>query len=243
LSLEREISRAVSAALTWRYIRGVSLFRSLDANPPLPPDQKRPLAGYATIQMLQSSAALKSHSLTLNVQVRGGKVFRGAAFYTLGRTLTHADDQDTLPPDSLDLSREWGRAASDRRHRFRLLGSWSMPAGLTLGTVFEVDSGRPYEWTTGGDVNRDGMAIERPVGVSRNALEGPVLSTLDVRLSRKFKFGTDRSFSMTISADAFNILNQVNFTRIVGNESSPFFQSPVAAAAARRMQLSLRLSF
>jgi hypothetical protein len=243
LSLEREVSRAITAALTYRYIRGVSLFRSVDANPPLPLDFTRRLAGYAAVHTLQSSAALKSHSLTMTIQVTGGKMFRGTALYTLGRTLTHADDEDTLPPDSLDLSREWGRATSDRRHRFRLLGSWRLPAGLTLGTIFEADSGRPYEWTTGRDLNRDGLAIERPAGLNRNALEGPGRSALDVRLSRKLVFGKDRAVSGTISADAFNVFNQVNLTRTVGNESSPFFLSPVAAAAARRLQLSFHLSF
>jgi hypothetical protein len=243
LSLEREFSRAVTAALTYRYIRGVSLFRSLDANAPLPPELTRPVTEYATIQMVESSAGMKAHSLTLNVQVRRGKYFRGTVLYTLGRTLTHADDEDALPPDTRDLSREWGRAESDRRHRFRLLGSWLLPAGLTLGTIFEADSGRPYEWTTGRDANRDGLAIERPAGVRRNALEAPGNSTLDVRLSRKLVFGTDQPVTATVSADAFNLFNQVNFTRIVGNESSPFFQLPVAAAPARRLQLSLRLSF
>jgi hypothetical protein len=43
--------------------------------------------------------------------------------------------------------------------------------------------------------------------------------------------------------DAFNILNQLNYTAIVGNMSSPFFGQPVAARAARRMQLTLEFKF
>jgi hypothetical protein len=118
-----------------------------------------------------------------------------------------------------------------------------MPAEITLGAVLDMNTGQPYEWTTGRDVNHDGMAIERPAGIRRNALAGPGRSTLDLRLSRRLRFGRERPVSVTLSADAFNVFNQVNFTRMIGNESSPFFLSPVAAAAARRLQLSFRLSF
>jgi hypothetical protein len=69
----------------------------------------------------------------------------------------------------------------------RLLGTFDLPWELELGTIFSVDSGRPYDLTIGQDFNRDGRAIERPEGVGRNALEEPGQAEVDLRLAREFK--------------------------------------------------------
>ena len=187
---------------------------------------------------------MKSQSVGLHVQFRRARKFRGRAQYTFGRTMNYADGTDDLPPDSRALALEWGRAAFDRPHRASLLGSWSLPSSLTLGVIATVASGRPYEWTTGRDLNGDGLAIERPAGVRRNALRTPATQTVDVRLSRQFRPGGEKSkWSATAAVDAFNLLNRVNFTRIGGNESSLLFRQPLSSAAARRLQLSVRVSF
>jgi hypothetical protein len=85
------------------------------------------------------------------------------------------------------------------------------------------------------------MARDRPAGVRRNTLEGPGSATLDLRWSKEFS--RDGGWSATIAVDAFNALNRVNYTRVAGALSSPFFGLPVAAAPARRIQLGLRLRF
>ncbi|MGH9674365.1 MAG: TonB-dependent receptor, partial [Bryobacteraceae bacterium] len=169
----------------------------------------------------------------------------GTIQYVLSRRENDVDGDSELPPDSADLRNEWARAGFDVRHRLRLLGSWDLPGGLTLGSIFRAQSGSPYEWTTGLDVNHDGRAAERPAGVRRNALEAPGSATLDVRLSRRFqtRHGDEDSPEITLSADAFNALNRANYTRLIGNQSSPFFGLPVAATPARRLQIGLALEF
>jgi hypothetical protein len=72
------------------------------------------------------------------------------------------------------------------------------------------------------------------------------MKTLDLRLSRQFFLRSskkEKGPSATLGADAFNVPNWVSFTSIVGNLSSPFFGRPVAALAARRLQLSLGFNF
>lgn len=244
VSLEHQFSNAVSGAITYNRTRGISLFRTLDANAPFGPDWQRPIAQYALVRRLEPSASSISHALTFQLQVRRGKFFRGTARYRFGRAWDHADGERDLPPNSLDLSREWARADFDRRHQVRVLGAFRLPYDVTLGTIVSYRSGSPYEWTLGRDLNRDGLAAERPAGIGRNALQGPDAFVLDTRLSRTLRMGPDGSQrSLTVSLDAFNVLNQVNFTRVVGNESSPFFGQPVAAGSARRLQLSARFSF
>lgn len=47
-------------------------------------------------------------------------------------------------------------------------------------------SGMPVNVTTGNDDNHDGLALDRPAGVSRNSMHGPGYLDLDVNVSRDF---------------------------------------------------------
>jgi hypothetical protein len=112
--------------------------------------------------------------------------------------------------------------------------------------VLSLSSGVPYTITTGRDDNHDGRASDRPPGVPRNSSQGFGAVNLDVRLSREVKLtGSDKDEapSLDVALEAFNVLNRVNFTNVVGNLSSPFFGQPVAAAPARRLQLRLEFKF
>jgi hypothetical protein len=107
-------------------------------------------------------------------------------------------------------------------------------------------SGRPYNFTTGQDGNQDGFANDRPFGVTRNNLEGFGSARLDLRWSREFPFRRgkkEKGPRTTISLDAFNVLNRVNYDEVVGNLSSPFFGNPVSARSARQMQVTVGFAF
>jgi hypothetical protein len=243
-SAEKKINNALTVGATWSIGRGSGLLRSIDRNAPLPPTFVRPMTEFGILEEIEPSGRLATQSLALNARINAGRRVRAGVMYSLGRVMNHADGPGNLPPDSLDLSREWARAGFDRRHRFRMFGTVAFPAKFALGTIFEAGSGRPYEWTTGRDLNRDSIADERPAGIFRNALEGPGEAELDVRLSREFALrpGEDAP-ELTVSLDAFNALNRVNYSRIAGNELSPFFGLPTSADNARRLQLSIGLSF
>jgi Carboxypeptidase regulatory-like domain/TonB dependent receptor/TonB-dependent Receptor Plug Domain len=99
----------------------------------------------------------------------------------------------TLPPDSIGLTGERGRADGDRRHRLVLAGDVPLPwASLRLSGVFQVASGVPFDVTTGQDDNLDGILTDRPPGVSRNAGEDAPLDVVnDLR----------EAYNVTVPAD------------------------------------------
>ena len=99
---------------------------------------------------------------------------------------------------------------------------------------------------TGRDDNRDGLALDRPIGVRRNGLEGPDYVGLDLRLSKDFALDTskrEKSPKITAAIDAFNVTNRVNYSGYVGNLSSPFFGRAISSRPARRLQLSMQFAF
>jgi hypothetical protein len=242
--VERELRRSLTLAVNYTWVRGTKLFRSLDRNAPLPLAFERPDAAFGEVREMEASGTQKSHGLSVDLRGRVGGVFRGAVLYRWGRSYNDVADENELPPNSYDLRGQWARADYDRRHRLRLLGTFDLPWEFQLGTIFSAGSGRPYELTTGQDLNRDGMAIERPEGIARNALVGPGQAELDLRLAREFQLrpGED-SPVLELRLDSFNVLNRVNIEQVVGNLSSPFFGQAVGADSARRMQFSMEFEF
>jgi len=241
VSLERTIGSATASA-RYSEIAGIGLLRSRDLNFPI--DGVRPDPTRGIVQQFEPSARRETRQLRLQLRGDISDYFDGSIRYTWGRSYDNVSDEDDLPPDSLDLSGQWGRADFDRRHRLDLVGSFAVPKLFDLGVIYRARSGAPYTITTGRDENGDGLAIERPEGVGRNTEQGFGYSVLDVRVSREFAVTPgDDPIRLRLSADAFNALNQVNFQDVVGNLSSPLFGRPVEADTARRLQFSARVRF
>jgi hypothetical protein len=70
----------------------------------------------------------------------------------------------------------------------------------------------------------------------------PGAINLDTSIGKRFPLYGER-IGMTLRADCFNFLNHTNFTTIVTTMSSTQFGQATAAAAARVVQLTLRLDF
>jgi hypothetical protein len=245
-SVERQLQR--SATLTVSYFRtsGI-LFRSRDINAPLPPFYAaRPDPSLNVLRQIETSARQVTNSLEISFRGNVTKYFTGMAQYTLGRAYNNSSGIAAFPANNYDLSPEWSRADSDQRHRFNLLGTVKPGRAVSLGVALQAESGKPYSVTTGRDDNHDGLALDRPIGVRRNGLEGPGYVGLDLRLSKDFVLDAskkEKSPKITAGLDAFNVINRVNYSGYIGNQSSPFFGRAVASQPARRLQLSMRFAF
>jgi len=242
LGVECQVLPKTAVTLHYTGVRGVKAFRSRDLNAPAQPLWLRPDAGLAVVRQIESSARLASHALDAGLRGDLSRFFNGGLRYALGRAYNDTGGIDSLPANSLDLTGEWARADFDRRHRFELYGVLKLGRFFRLGTSLSLRSGEPYSLTTGRDDNRDGSAKDRPAGVRRNGLEGPGSATLDLRWSREFPL-REKGPQVTISLDAFNVLNRVNYSGYVGNLSSPFFGRAVSARPARRVQVSAQFEF
>jgi len=64
---------------------------------------------------------------------------------------------------------------------------------------------------------------------------------VDLRLSRAFRLGGDRSLQLIV--EAFNITNAVNFNSYNGNEQSALFKQATQALNPFQAQLGIRFDF
>ncbi len=94
-----------------------------------------------------------------------------------------------------------------------------------------------------GVTSANGCAPAGRVGTSpRNGYRLPGAINLDTSLGKRFPLYRER-VGLTFRADCFNVLNHTNFTTLVTTMSSTQFGQATAAAAARVLQLTLRLDF
>jgi hypothetical protein len=244
--VERQLNKA-TMAITYIGSRGVSLFRSRDLNAPPPPDYLvRPDAGFGVVRQIESSGNSRSNALEVSFRGNVTHYFSGMAQYRLSRTYNDTSGITFFPANDYDLSGEWARADFDRRHRFEFLGTFNPGKLIGLGVAVSAYSGAPYTLTTGRDDFHTGIANARPAGVPRNSLQGPGYFDIDLRWAHEFllsKAKKDKSPTINIGVDAFNVLNRVNYVSYVGTLSSPFFGRAVAAQPPRRLQLSFRFKF
>ncbi len=245
-TIERQVGNIGNFSLAYIGTRGVSLLRSRDANAPLPGSSIRPDSTVGVLQTIESAATLKRYAVEFNWNARLSRYFTGKVTYRLASARNNTGGAEWFPANSHTFAGEWARADFDARHSFRMMGTAKVGRFFDLGIAMRALSGRPYSITTGHDDNNDGRTDDRPPGVDRNTAKGPGAYLLDVRWSKEMTFLDDRldgGLRMRITVDAFNILNHTNYSEIVGNQSSSFFEQPISARPARRLQLGLQFSF
>lgn len=226
----------------------------------MPASGLRPYPDQGDIYQIESSASSRGNVVNWTLKSPPNRRFQFFAQYTLSwlyddtnaafppppGTGTGGNNLFTslLPADSYDLRPEWGRANNDARNRFGLSGTVQLPWRFTFGTLTTMRSGLPFNITTGQDNNGDGIANDRPPGVTRNTGEGPGLLSVDMHLGRRLTLQHgDRKIDADIGVDSFNVLNHTNFTTYIGFITSPLFGKANAALDGRQMQFTLQIQF
>jgi hypothetical protein len=246
VGLERQTTARSTLSVTYVGLRGFDLFRSVDANAPLPPAFTAiPNPALGQVREIQSEGYQKSDALEMTFQGKLGKYFTGQVQYRLSKTYNNTSGITFFPANSFNPAADWARSDGDRRNKFDLLGSSQPTRFFTLGAGLSLYSGLPVNVTTGSDNNGDGVVNDRPAGVPRNSLHGPGVIDLDLNASHDFALSKDPEHpkTLTVSLNSFNVLNHANDATFIGVITSPFFGRAVAAQPPRRMQLNLQFKF
>ena len=227
-------------------VRGVHLYRMRNINAPLPGTTVRPDPSILNLDQFESPGSSRSNSVTFALRLHPRRNVSLYSQYIVSRAMDDTSGKFFLPANNYDLHPEWGRSNYDRRHQFNFVGMYELPRGFRMGAVARVASGIPFNITTGLDNNGDTVFNDRPLGVTRNTGHGPGYANLDLRFGKTFHLkGRDHNpKQFELAADAFNVLNHVNYKNFVGIVTSPFFGRPDNSAdPARRLQVSVRFSF
>jgi hypothetical protein len=272
LGIERKLGRGKNfLAVDYTMVRGLKLYRTRNINAPLPGSGALPDPSFIDINLFESSGRSHSHSLTVSLQTTLRNRFDLFGQYAFSKSMDDTSGMFSLPANNYDLRPEYGRADYDRRHRFNLISIYHLPWGFRAGSIVSMNSGIPYNITTGFDNNGDTVPNDRPLGIGRNTGAGPGYASVDFHLSKRISFAKNESKDsgarpagrhasgrpsnlgegpresrwpwLEVGIDAFNVFNRVNFKNFVGVQTSPFFGRANAANPARQLQFSMKFHF
>ncbi len=268
VGFDHQIRQGLRFNLDGFYERTSNDFRSLDLNAPV--DGARPDPLFGRMLLVQSIGRSSRSGFNVDLSFSPRPRMFSSIRYGYSRTFNDADDALT-PPATGTFETEYGPSRGDSRHRL----NWNLGGpviwGITASMNGRLQTGSPYNITTGFDNNGDAIFNDRPAGVSRNSLRGLLTAQTDFRLSWSIpefrpnaagvfaqrgpggpgggpggrggpnNRGQNRRFEMYLFVQ--NVFNRVNYSSYVGVLTSSFFGRPTSAQAARRVELGWRFSF
>jgi hypothetical protein len=200
LSVERQLPRNTTVALTYTFNRTVHMQQTVPVNTPLPGtfNPALPLSatngifpyGYSAgnIFETESGAYMRQNMLMANFNTRFSSKISLFGNYSL----TYAKDLPGSPTNPYDFALDYGRSTFDRRHNLMLIGNVIAPAGIRLAPFVTVRSGQPYDVLVGQDVFGDTLTNARAEFASPATCAG-VIRTANTVCSPYGTFATSYS--------------------------------------------------
>ncbi|HVF88928.1 MAG TPA: TonB-dependent receptor, partial [Blastocatellia bacterium] len=269
LQVERELPGSASISVGYLHLRGLHLLMSRNVNVPTLsaaeaaargiPNLGRPDPRFGNIGRFESAGDSYYDGMTISLNKRALSWASLRVAYTLSKTIDNAGNFFfSTPQNNFDIRDDRGLAANDQRHKLSVSGTLDaqasvddsafrrMLAGFQMSYIFTYSSALPYNVVTGNDRNFDTNVNDRPVGVGRNTGRGFDFASLDLRVSRRFRFS--EHVGLEAIAEGFNVLNRTNLqfpNSFFGPGTTPAsgFGKATAASDPRQIQLGLRLSF
>jgi hypothetical protein len=170
VSLERQVSKAVTVTASYLNSRGFRQLLTRNINAPLPGtfDPTDPASGVRpdgtnnNIYQYESEGVFRQNQLIVNASVRAGARLSLFGYYTLNNVHSNVSSSGGFPSNQYDLDQDYGRPTYDIHHRVFFGGSISLPYGFRASPFMIASSGVPYNVTIGSDVNGDSLFNDRP---------------------------------------------------------------------------------
>ncbi len=228
-SIERQITKNATVSVTYLNSRGEHAFYIDNINAPVLPGGGGRNGTNENIYQYTSGGVFRQNQLMANIRVNTGRRISLFGFYVLNYANSNASSggspggffssgttsEASFISNQYDPLADYGRAAFDVRHRVFLGGNFSLPYSFSLSPFVIINSGQPYNLTTGQDNNGDSIFNDRPwfatnntnaVCTSRTSFStidtglamvpvhdctGPSDATLNLRLSKTIGFGRE----------------------------------------------------
>jgi hypothetical protein len=227
VTLERRLPGNTTLALTYTNSHGLHQLRSEDINAPLPGtyDPSVPNSGVypfshpGAVELMDSSGLYNQNQFISNVNAKLNSGLSLFGFYVYNRARSNTDGIGTFPADPYNFAGEYGPAATDIHHRVTVGGSINLRWGVRISPFVVIQSGAPFDITTGTDLYGTTLFNARPGIVSgpikpglidtsygwldpnptpgeplvpRNDGRGPGLYNVNLRIAKVIGFGRVR---------------------------------------------------
>lgn len=263
VTLERQLASSTTIAVTYTNAHGTHLLRSRNINTPLPNTTALPLGRPGAVFLTESTGIYNQNQLVANINSKLNSSISLFSFYVLSKAKSDTDGVGTSPANPYNYTGEYGPAGSDVRHRATLGGSFNLRWNIRLSPFAIVQSGVPFNITSGNDQfgttvfnSRPGFAtnsakpgvVQTSYGlldpnptpdeniVPRNFGRGPSQMSLNLRVAKTIGFGPEKSSGSGSSA------GPVSTAPIAGSGGGGLRGLIGPANTSRRYNLSIGMS-
>jgi hypothetical protein len=224
-TVERQLPAGTTVALTYTNSRGLHVLRSLDINAPRHPgaagSDEFPLGNSNPLFLMTSSGVYNQRQMLFNVNSRVNRRISLNGSYSWNHANSDSDGLGTFPANPYNYAGEYGPASTDIHHVANVSGSVDTKWNFRFSPLLIIQSGPPFNITTGNDLygttlfnGRPGIAIDpnKPGLIptqyglldpnptvtsgeqilSRNFGRGPGQIYLNLRFAKTFGFGPER---------------------------------------------------
>ncbi len=183
-TIERQLPAGSTMAVTYTNSRGLHSLRSLDINAPLPGtyDVNAPGSGIFPfgnpnpLFLMTSSGIYNQNQLALSVNAKMNRTVSLTGSYTWNHAKSNTDGLGTYPSNPYNFSGEYGPAATDIHHTVSASGTIDTRWNIRLSPLINIQSGAPFNITTGGDPYGTTLFNARP-GIAMDALKPGLIPT------------------------------------------------------------------
>ena len=271
ITVERQLPHNTTFAATYTNSHGLHQLRSEDINAPLPGTYDPLTAGSGVypmghpgaVELMESSGLYNQNQLIANVNSKINSGLSLFGFYAFNRARSNTDGLGTYPANPYNFAGEYGPASTDIHHRLTAGGSINLKYAVRISPFLTIQSGAPFDITTGSDLYgttlfnaRPGIAADptrtglistayglldpKPTAgerlLPRNYGRGPGQYNLNLRIAKVIGFGRERGSggSGTSSGGAANPMQAATGRGLGGLIGTP--------STSRRFNVSVGLS-
>jgi hypothetical protein len=224
ITLERQLPANTTLSVTYTNSHGLHELRSFDINAPLagtyPLNPVYPMGNSNPLLLMTTSGLYNQNQLITNINSRVTQNVSLFGFYMLNKAMSNTDGLGTYPSSPYSQVGEYGPSSNDIRNRAFIGGSINTRLGIRVSPFVNLNSGAPFDITSGQDAygtslfnSRPGIAtdpnkaglIQTKYGlldpnpgpgeklIGRNFGRGPGQYSVNVRIAKTFGFGPEKT--------------------------------------------------
>ncbi len=173
VSVEHQLPANTTLAVTYTTSHGLHELRSEDINAPLPGSGLFPFGKSNPLFLMTSSGLYNQNQVMFNVNTKVNSNVSLYGFYVLNHAMSNTDGLGTFPGNPYNFAGEYGNASTDVRNRVNIGGSLNVKWHLRISPYINIQSGAPFDITTGSDPFGTTLFNARP-GLVTSAVPGAI---------------------------------------------------------------------
>ena len=176
LTVERQLPSNATLAVTYTNSHGLHELRSFNINSPLlgtyPANPVYPYGNADPLLLMTSSGLFNQNQLVTNINSRLNQNVSLFGFYMWSKAMSNTDGLGTYPASPYSQDGEYAPSAYDVRHRAFIGGSINTKWNMRFSPFVNLNSGAPFNITTGSDPYGTSLFTARPAIATDHSLPG-----------------------------------------------------------------------